>query len=90
MFDRRVAERHRIDENGSIALDEHTKVACMIYDRSETGVRLTMLDTALVPETFVLDMHGLEGFRVCVAAWRTTEEIGARFDAPERKRSIMR
>lgn len=90
MFDRRVAERHRVDENGSIALDEHTKVACMIYDRSETGVRLTMLDTTLVPETFVLDTYSLEGSRVCVAAWRTTEEIGARFEPAERKRSILR
>lgn len=80
MQERRATPRRRVDEDGDIAIDEHTKLACLIYDRSETGVRLTMLDTAPVPETFVLTIHGLGEFRVCVAAWRTAEEIGARFD----------
>ncbi|MFC5555261.1 hypothetical protein [Methylobacterium iners] len=55
----------------------------MIYDRSDDGVRLTMTDTSGVPETFVL-VGNLGEYRVCVAAWRTQEEIGARFDGRAR------
>jgi hypothetical protein len=79
--ERRATPRHRVDENGYIAVSEHVSVACMVYDRSDEGVRLTMADTSAVPETFVLVLEGLGECRVCMAAWRTPEEIGAWFDA---------
>lgn len=83
MQERRATPRHRVDENGHIAVDEHTTIACMIYDRSDDGVRLTMADTSGVPQTFVL-VGDLGEYRVCVAAWRTQEEIGAKFDSSVR------
>lgn len=79
MFERRIDIRHRVDDVGSIAVDEHTSLACIVYDLSGVGVRLTLPDTALVPETFVLTAPYIEGARICRVAWRDDETIGARF-----------
>ncbi|GBU16517.1 MULTISPECIES: PilZ domain-containing protein [Methylobacterium] len=82
MQDRRAAPRHRVDESAVIAVDEHRSIACLVYDISASGVRLTMPDTSDVPETFLLSSRHLADARVCVAVWRTAEEIGAAFERP--------
>ncbi|WP_430912419.1 PilZ domain-containing protein [Methylobacterium sp. sgz302541] len=79
MQDRRAAPRQRIDAGGLIVVDEHRSIACLVYDLSNGGVRLTMPDTSEVPATFLLSGEGLGDADVCVAVWRTHEEIGARF-----------
>lgn len=81
MQERRSAPRQRLDENGLIAVDEHTSIPCLIYDLSERGVRLVSLDAGAVPETFLLAAGLLAEVRVCQIVWRTQEEIGARFAA---------
>ena len=77
MIERRSAERTRVDEPGVIIIDEHTTIPCIVYDLSDTGVRLTMLETAGVPDTFLLDSPCL-GTGLCEVAWRSDEAIGAR------------
>lgn len=79
MLDRRIEPRRRLHEIGSIAVDEHTSVPCLVYDLSDLGVRLTMPGTDAVPETFVLTSPCIEGARICMVAWRDDETIGARF-----------
>ncbi len=79
MDERRATPRHRVTENGLIAIDEHTSIPCMLYDISEGGVRLTLPDTGPVPDTFVLVSPCLGEVRVCAVAWRTDETIGAQF-----------
>lgn len=81
MQDRRSEPRQRLDQGGIIALDEHRSIACLVYDLSGSGVRLTMPDTSEVPETFLLSCRHLQDAEVCVAVWRTSEEIGAFFQA---------
>lgn len=78
MLNRRAAVREFVNEAGLIAVDEHSSIGCMIYDRSSQGVRLTMPDTAGVPELFLLTSTS-DVLRVCRTVWRTTEEIGATF-----------
>lgn len=80
MQDRRAEPRQRINDSGVIALDEHRSIPCLVYDLSSRGVRLTMPDTSEVPATFLLSSRHLTDARVCVAVWRTPEEIGARFE----------
>ncbi|GJD80417.1 hypothetical protein GCM10007886_00440 [Methylobacterium gregans] len=80
--ERRASPRTRVDESGLIAVDEHTSLACLIYDLSEHGVRLVSLDPACVPEVFVLAARPFAEPRVCRVVWRGAEEIGARFAAP--------
>ncbi|GJE35000.1 hypothetical protein LDDCCGHA_5217 [Methylobacterium oxalidis] len=79
MQDRRNEERHRVDELGFIAINEHTSLGCMVYDVSSIGVRVTMLDTKKVPNVFFLSSLSLGAGRVCNVAWRKAEELGAFF-----------
>ncbi|WP_336491431.1 PilZ domain-containing protein [Methylobacterium nigriterrae] len=71
-----------MNEVGSVAIDEHTTIPCLIFDQSGIGVRLTLVDASLVPDTFVLMADHLGEARICTAAWRTAEEIGAFFGRP--------
>ena len=79
MQERRAVPRQRLDESGLITVDEHTSIPCMIYDLSESGVRLVSLDAGAVPDTFILAAGRNPEVRVCEIVWRTQEEIGARF-----------
>jgi len=80
--ERRASPRTRVDESGLIAVDEHTSLACLVYDLSEHGVRLVSLDAASVPEVFLLAARPFAEPRVCRVVWRGAEEIGARFAPP--------
>ncbi|WP_336492036.1 PilZ domain-containing protein [Methylobacterium nigriterrae] len=80
MDERYSAPRHRVSEDGLVVVGEHTTLPCMLYDRSDTGVRLTMPDARSVPATFVLIAPCLGVAHVCSVAWRTDETIGVRLD----------
>ncbi|GJE15880.1 PilZ domain-containing protein [Methylobacterium marchantiae] len=82
MLERRIDERRRKDEAGLIAIDEHTTIPCIVYDISTSGVRLTLPETALVPDTFILHSACMEGMEVCRVVWRGEETIGATFGTP--------
>ena len=82
MTERRIADRQRIDETASIAVDEHSSIGCLIYDVSRDGVRLVALDLHAVPTTFVLSAQRFAEAQVCEVVWRRSEEIGARFRTP--------
>lgn len=83
MLDRRHTPRWRPNEIGSVAVDEHTSLPCILYDFSLGGVRLTMPGTSTVPETFVLTSPGIEGAWTCLITWRDDETIGAQFHPPQ-------
>ncbi|MGV7033850.1 PilZ domain-containing protein [Methylobacterium symbioticum] len=65
------------DDPGIITIDEHTTVDCLVFDLSESWVRLTMMSSANVPDTFLLDAQCF-GSGICEVEWRTDEAIGAR------------
>ena len=75
MLERRSEARALVDEAGIINIDEHTTIPCVVYDLSESGVRLTMLSTALVPDAFILDAPCVVS-GVCQVVWRTDESLG--------------
>ena len=77
MLNRRSAERYRVSDAGLISIDEHTSIPCVVYDVSDAGVRLTMLSTAEVPDTFLLEAPCV-GISLCTVAWRNDEALGAR------------
>ncbi|MDR0184968.1 hypothetical protein P8609_18640 [Lysobacter sp. UC] len=83
MLERRRAERVLINDAGIISLDEHTTIPCVVYDLSDTGVRLTMMSTNGVPDSFLLQASCF-GSGVCEVAWRTEESIGARLTRLDR------
>ncbi len=72
-------------EIGSVSLDEHTVVPCLICERTDLGARLTLLDASPVPTSFLLGMPEDGDTRLCTVIWRTPEVIGAWFDGvPDR------
>lgn len=78
-MERRASQRERTDGTGSISIDEHSSVGCIIYDVSENGVRVTLPEAEIVPSVFVLSAPFLSKTFVCEVAWRTEESIGAKF-----------
>ncbi|KAA0125045.1 PilZ domain-containing protein [Methylobacterium sp. P1-11] len=83
MFERRSAPRTRINETGSISVDEHRSIPCIVYDRSAGGVRVALPDAEIVPDSFILSIDASNEILVCRAMWRKADEIGAATDAPE-------
>lgn len=77
MIERRSTVRNRLDRPGRICLDEHRSVSCLVYDRSDEGVRVTLPEADQIPETFLLEIQGATAFFVCRTVWRRGEEIGA-------------
>ncbi|GJE10171.1 MULTISPECIES: PilZ domain-containing protein [Methylobacterium] len=77
MFERRSTPRTLMNEAGSISVDEHRTLPCIVYDRSAGGVRIALPDAEIVPERFVLSIDASNEFLVCRAIWRKAEEIGA-------------
>ena len=77
--ERRADPRHPIGETGSVALDEHTSIGCLIHDLSLGGVRITLPDANCIPDIFLLTASCLGAVTVCSVVWRTDEMIGAAF-----------
>ncbi|MCJ2052547.1 PilZ domain-containing protein [Methylobacterium sp. J-070] len=82
MFERRSTPRTRLNEAGSISVDEHRSLPCIVYDRSAGGIRIALPEAEIVPEHFVLSIDASNEFLVCRAVWRKAEEIGATTDLP--------
>jgi hypothetical protein len=80
MVERCNASRSLSSEGGSISIDEHRSLPCIVYDRSESGVRVALPDAEIVPDRFVLSLDAGSEVLVCRALWRKAEEIGAATD----------
>ncbi|MBE7197509.1 MAG: PilZ domain-containing protein [Parafilimonas terrae] len=77
MFERRRAPRTILNETGSISVDEHRSLPCIVYDRSAGGIRIALPEAETVPDRFVLSIDASNEILVCQAVWRKREEIGA-------------
>lgn len=75
----RLSTAPTADEAGLIAVDEHTSIGCWVRGISAQDVEITVLDTSLVPDVFMLTSSALEPIKVCCTLWRTDEVIGARY-----------
>ncbi|SFK84312.1 PilZ domain-containing protein [Methylorubrum salsuginis] len=78
--ERRIDPRHRVGEGGTVALDEHTTIGCLVHDISASGVRITLPDASAIPEVFLLSASCLPEAAVCRVVWRDDETVGARFE----------
>ncbi|MCJ2084400.1 PilZ domain-containing protein [Methylobacterium sp. E-005] len=89
MFERRRAPRTILNEAGSISVDEHRSLPCIVYDRSVGGIRIALPEADLVPDRFVLSIDASNEILVCQAVWRGMEEIGAATELSAPVRPIM-
>ena len=87
----RVAQRRRVLKAGLVATnDRHLTRNCTIRDISDTGARLRMESSLVVPDTFelIVEMDGLEAN--CEVVWRSGTEVGVRFLGAPRKVAARR
>ena len=77
MIERRAQAPTRLDMPGRICLDEHRSLSCLVYGQAGGGVRVTLPDADIIPETFLLELDGAPAFLICRKVWRKGEEIGA-------------
>lgn len=87
MLDRRSAPRRFLNETGSISIDEHRSLPCIVYDRSLGGVRVALPEAEIVPDRFVLSIDASNEILICRSVWRKAEEIGAATSELEAGRS---
>jgi len=66
-----------LNQTGSISVDEHRSLPCIVYDRSVGGIRIALPEAEIVPDRFVLSIDASNEILVCQAVWRRLEEIGA-------------
>ncbi|MCJ2093392.1 PilZ domain-containing protein [Methylobacterium sp. J-072] len=87
MLNRRRSPRTVLNETGSISIDEHRSLPCIVYDRSLDGVRVALPEAEIVPDRFVLSIDASREILICRAVWRKAEEIGAATNEPETERA---
>ncbi|MBB2961341.1 PilZ domain-containing protein [Methylobacterium sp. R2-1] len=75
----RLEQAPTVVEAGLIAVDEHTSIECWVHGISAQHVEITVLDTSLIPDVFMLTSSPLDPLKVCCTLWRTDEMIGARY-----------
>ena len=79
--ERRKAKRQMLRYGAWLMLADGSLAECVLSDISETGARLMVDDSALVPEKFdlVLSRNG-EARRHCKVVWRNPQQVGVRFE----------
>lgn len=59
---------------------ESAPISCMVVDISEGGAGLTFVNTAIIPNTFKLEIEGENKLRVCKVIWKAEpHRIGVAF-----------
>jgi hypothetical protein len=79
--DKRRAKRRTVRYGAWLALADGSLSECVLSDISESGARLVVDDSAVVPEKFVLVLS-LNGAarRGCKVVWRNPQQVGVKFD----------
>lgn len=88
MIERRAGPRTTLNVTGNISIDEHCSLPCLVYDRSQGGVRIALPEAEIVQDTFLLRIDATDEILVCRVAWRKVDEIGALADAPDTVRAV--
>ena len=68
-----------------------TPVACVIWDQSEGGARLTAAHSGVLPDIFVLFLsRDGKSYRYCRVRWRKKPYLGVQFIPPTEGRVLAR
>jgi hypothetical protein len=87
----RVAQRRRVLKAGVVATNDRRLTRnCTVRDISDTGARLRMESSLVVPDTFelIVEIDGLEAN--CEVVWRSAGEVGVKFLGAPRKVAARR
>jgi hypothetical protein len=73
---------------GKIEAQGRTVCSCIVSNLSDGGANISHVQSALIPDFFILHVLGLDKPRQCRVMWRADEELGIRFtDTPSVRQS---
>jgi hypothetical protein len=76
---RRARRRHRVDTDGVIWLQRHSRVSCTVRDLSRSGLGLVVHEAVSLPVEFDLTFD--HATRRYVTVWRWRDRIGVKLKA---------
>ena len=81
MRDKRKAPRRQMRYSAWLAYDGDDMRGCALQDVSETGARINVDNSEIVPDRFILLLSGNGGpRRQCRVVWRQPHQIGVTFE----------
>jgi hypothetical protein len=76
---------------GKIEAQGRTICSCIVNNLSNGGANISQVQSALIPDFFILYVLGLDKPRQCRVRWRADEELGVQFtDTPSARQSRKR
>ena len=62
-------------------LEGEQRLSCVLSDASDTGARLDVEDSKIIPDTFMLLLAGNgSAQRTCRVVWRKPRQVGVKFE----------
>ncbi|MBI3705684.1 MAG: PilZ domain-containing protein [Rhizobiales bacterium] len=89
IHNKRKSKRRQIRYTAWLVLEGDHLHGCMLSDASDTGARLEVENSKIVPDTFMLLLAGNgSAQRTCRVVWRKPHQVGVKFERrpAERKR----
>ncbi len=81
IHNKRKSRRRPIRYTAWLVLEDHRLHGCQLSDASDTGVRLDVQDSNIVPDTFTLLLAGNgSAQRKCRVVWRKPQQVGVKFE----------
>ena len=78
--EKRKAPRQRLRYTAWVALSAEERHGCVLSDVSESGARIDVQDSKIVPDCFVLMLtNNGAARRYCRVVWRKPTQIGVKF-----------
>jgi len=84
---KRKSQRRQIRYTAWLVLEGNQLHGCVLSNASDTGARLDVEDSTMVPDAFMLLLAGNgSAQRTCRVVWRKPQQVGVTFERPLAKR----
>jgi hypothetical protein len=80
MTERRIAQRHRVLKQGTLAFGAGGGIDCMVCNISDSGARVDIVNPTMLPESLMLVIKGDQFLRRCRPVWSKDLRVGLAFD----------
>ena len=81
LHNKRKSKRRLIRYTAWLVLEGDHLHGCMLSDASDTGARLNVEDSKIIPDTFTLLLAGNgSAQRTCRVVWRKPQQVGVKFE----------
>ena len=78
---KRKSRRQQVRYTAWLVLEGNQRHGCALSDASDTGARLDVEDSKIIPDTFMLLLAGNgSAQRTCRVVWRKPQQIGVKFE----------